>query len=62
MSDDRKAIQELTERYTAKELAAAYLKASRRAKEAERKGNEHQKKLVELQLKNWTRSMGGLGL
>ena len=53
-------IQELTEKYTAKELAAAYLKASRRAADAEAKATKVTRQLIDLQLRDLTRRMGGL--
>lgn len=62
MSDDRKKIQDLTERFTAKELAAAYLKASRRANEAQAKVLDLQKNEIDRALKGLYKAAGGMGL
>lgn len=53
-------VQELTEKYTAKELAIAYLNASRRATKAEAEASKTARQMVELQLRDLTRRMGGL--
>ncbi|CAM3094905.1 hypothetical protein PANO111632_02805 [Paracoccus nototheniae] len=60
--DEKKKVQDLTERFTARELAAAYIKASRRAKDAERKLQKAQKENIDMRIKGWARSMGGLSL